>query len=106
MLVYKRVTALAGHTSRVAELLEAVARMSAPNASSYHREVTPLAPCHCHYDGSLCLMCTPMPRSISCVACCSVRLLLRNSTGWGVQLSATLRHHQRMAGLRHIRLAP
>ena len=43
VLVYKRVTALAGHTSRVAELLEAVARMSAPNASSYHREVMPLA---------------------------------------------------------------
>lgn len=39
MLVYKRVTALAGHTSRVAELLEAVARMSAPHAASYHREV-------------------------------------------------------------------
>jgi hypothetical protein len=43
VLVYKRVTALAGHTSRVSELLEAVARMSASNASSYHREVTRLA---------------------------------------------------------------
>jgi hypothetical protein len=54
VLVYKRVTALAGHTSRVAELLEAVARMSAPNASSYHREVTPPATCHC--QGSICLL--------------------------------------------------
>lgn len=40
VLVYKRVTALAGYTSRVAELLEAVDRLSAPDAAVYHEKVT------------------------------------------------------------------
>ncbi len=39
VLVYKRVTALAGHTSRVAELLESIKRLSAPDAASYHEQV-------------------------------------------------------------------
>lgn len=39
VLVYKRVTALAGHTSRVAELLESVNRLSAPDAAAYHEQV-------------------------------------------------------------------
>lgn len=39
VMVYKRVTALAGYTSRVAELLEAVDRLSAPDAAIYHEKV-------------------------------------------------------------------
>mmetsp|Transcript_1337 Transcript_1337/g.3997 ORF Transcript_1337/g.3997 Transcript_1337/m.3997 type:complete len:758 (-) Transcript_1337:479-2752(-) len=39
VLVYKRVTALAGHTSRVAELLESVNRLSAPDAAAYHEQL-------------------------------------------------------------------
>lgn len=39
VLVYKRVTALAGYTSRVSELLEAVDLLSAPNAATYHEKL-------------------------------------------------------------------
>ncbi len=46
MLVYKRVTALAGHTARVSELLEAMQTLSggskanaANTAEAQHREV-------------------------------------------------------------------
>lgn len=47
VLVYKRVTALAGHTSRVAELLESVNRLSAPDAAAYHEQAPPLPPLPC-----------------------------------------------------------
>lgn len=48
VLVYKRVTALAGHTSRVAELLEQVQRLAAGNPDETTRSLcarTPPGPC-------------------------------------------------------------
>ncbi len=45
MLVYKRVTSLAGHTSRVAELLEQVQRLSAGNPDDTTASLC--APCAC-----------------------------------------------------------
>jgi hypothetical protein len=108
VLVYKRVTALAGHTSRVAELLEAVARMSAPNASSYHREVTPPAPAPQRLvlppggDAPCsCLLCDVKSTTAAAATstCC-----LEHSIHWGLQLSAGLGHQKRIACNRHCRL--
>ena len=45
MLVYKRVTSLAGHTSRVAELLEQVQRLSAGNPDDTTRSLCAPLPC-------------------------------------------------------------
>lgn len=39
MLVYKRISGLAGHTSRVAELLETVSRLSSGDPSATHKEL-------------------------------------------------------------------
>ena len=39
VLVYKRISGLAGHTSRVAELLETVSRLSSGDPLSTHREL-------------------------------------------------------------------
>lgn len=39
VLVYKRVTSLAGHTSRVAELVEQVQKLSTGDHTSTHREL-------------------------------------------------------------------
>lgn len=47
VLVYKRVTSLAGHTSRVAELLEQVQRLSAGNPDDTTRSLCALLPSVC-----------------------------------------------------------